>query len=93
VSVTQGLAGTPGYTAPEVATRGRRTAQSEVYSGVVLLELLLGQRAGLNTAADAEKATRKGGGVASLATLVQRRMARARRRRARAAGAGVRGAR
>ena len=94
VSVTQGLAGTPGYTAPEVATRGRYTAQSEVYSlGVVLLELLLGQRAGLNTAADAEKAARKGGGVASLATLVQRRMARARRRRARAAGAGVRGAR
>ncbi len=57
VSFTQGLAGTPGYTAPEVATRGRYTAQSEVYSlGVVLLELLLGQRAGLNTAADTVEA-------------------------------------
>jgi len=54
VSFTQGLAGTPGYTAPEVATKGRYSAQSEVYSlGVVLLELLQGKRVAMATASDA----------------------------------------
>jgi hypothetical protein len=52
-SFSSGVLGTPGFMAPELAD-GTYTIASEVYSfGVVLLELLRGQRVGLATASAA----------------------------------------
>ena len=63
-SITGGVVGTLGCMAPELA-RGLYAPASDVYALVVVLELLVGARVGVDTAAELEDAAVEGGAGAA----------------------------